>query len=475
MSLTNFCELILSGFCDPMTHNNLKSFFIWEFKKAKRDHFYDSRSFFEGCLTESNKLLNKIEEKYYDKKADLETIVRLRKGKNILEDCKEIEKEIEELGINNCSINVSDYITHYSGFLFGNDIIRIKKSIYSAYFELSVSECLELAVNESKEYLPNEILQELEYKLKNEVDEEDSKINFMQTDQNEVLDESYRYKMSITITKIASAEDVERHPGCEVGKKFSFIKPVETKDEVIERMKKYTAIPHFEDLKGDFKKKFGEGNERTIKDVLKKLQAEIEKADSISTEVTFANYPIARNTDKNMVLFYEYSRLKNGYYDDVKEYRSGYYDEKQKSEILPHQVEEFYTPIYSALAYAKYFLYKEWLEDRLNNDLHNYESLSRILKSAKTTVSPEVLKSIIEKGELPQKTHKVLWGGTGNQAHDFKDSFWNDAKVFNQCFYLKKNNVDRKLLPRDRDKNGMKSDIYSKLQELKKKSDTYKS
>lgn len=167
----------------------------------------------------------------------------------------------------------------------------------------------------------------------------------------EIQSLSEKYEQTIRVTKIATKEDIERFNQWQgntlkVGDKYSIIPEPNNKEELFERFEKLHAQRYFETLQDIFNQKYGEGNEKIIKDELSALKGFIERANKLSTAETFKN----KWVDPKEADLYEYSRLANNYY---------------KNPQLP-----FYPLSYfnnnAVLVYAKYFLYKQWLEDKLD-------------------------------------------------------------------------------------------------------------
>ncbi|RLJ33136.1 hypothetical protein CLU97_2612 [Chryseobacterium sp. 7] len=176
-------------------------------------------------------------------------------------------------------------------------------------------------------------------------------INKLKSIEFENLSESKKYEHSKRVFSKSTKEDIERIPfGKQIGMKedyeYSQIPEPKNREEAIERFKKYDAQKRFEYLKEIFSQKYGNNiNVKIIEDELKPIYKFIEEANKLSTLDAF------ENKDKSDYL--EYLRLANSYYENINlvyySYNT-YFNYGQKNNSL--------------LIYAKYFLYKSWLEEK---------------------------------------------------------------------------------------------------------------
>jgi len=195
-----------------------------------------------------------------------------------------------------------------------------------------------------------------------------------------------QYEQSIRVNYLATIEDAERL-GCKVGDPFSIIPEPTNIDEMLERLRKLHGQRVCESHQHFFSDIYGNGSIKIISDQLEKLNEFIEDAESLSTVETFIE-PIntisfnrlwmiisnrvkdRTNNDENLKLqndnylkqLIEYSRLKYGYYKNI-HFISSYVS--------------FFSNI-AAEVYGKYFLYKQWLEDKL-------VELKKVLPTQQTT------------------------------------------------------------------------------------------
>lgn len=416
MTDINFDEIIITGFDSIERRDNLMSYFVSKSKEAKR--YYDRQYFFDSCLVTMKKYETQVKEKYYDKKAELETNIRNRKENNNLEDVSKIENEIRELSISNSSIEIKDIIPYHSGPLTGKHIVRIKKNIYSAFYKECPNECMEMAIRESKECLPDEVLQEMPNTFTENAD------NLSETQQTE----SEKYKKSITISKIATAEDVEQYPGLEIGQKFELPLPLpKDRDELFEQFEKLYAQRYFEAEQVWFYDKYGRNACREIvEDALKQNKTFIQKAKSLSVGIAFDN--------KKQDDHYEFLRLKHGYYTN-------------ENRPFIGDVYYYYNPN-AIYVYATYFLYKEWLESELNK-LKNpfkidYLELKKDLENIEEIESTDEITFNRAMNEFEPNNKFIIWKD-GNNARRFTKLFFNnDRLIFNKYFRIM--NSKKKLI-----------------------------
>ncbi|MDC8104540.1 hypothetical protein MTQ00_08310 [Chryseobacterium sp. B21-037] len=176
-------------------------------------------------------------------------------------------------------------------------------------------------------------------------------INKLKSIEFENLSESQKYEHSKRVFKELTKEDTERIPfGKQIGIKsndeYSQLPEPKDRQEAIERLKKYDAQKRFEYLKEIFSQKYGNNiNIKIIEDELKPIYKFIEEANKLSTLDAFEN--------KDVSDYLEYLRLANRYYENANlPYYSyyTYFNYGQKNNSL--------------LTYAKYFLYKGWLEEK---------------------------------------------------------------------------------------------------------------
>ena len=239
-------------------------------------------------------------------------------------------------------------------FLISKAVDKVKLEDYVAEREI-----IEYAIDENSK--STGVLKQLLAISKQVPEMEAKQTNSFET-KNE-LSESEKYEQSIRVTKIATDEDIERFNQWQgntikVGDKYSIIPEPNNKEELFERFEKLHAQSYFERLQGIFIQKYGVGNQKIIKDELSALNSFIEKANELSTTETFKN----KWVDPKEADLYEYSRLANNYY---------------KNPQLP-----FYPLSYfnnnAIQVYAQYFLYKQWLEDKL-------VELKKVLPTQQTT------------------------------------------------------------------------------------------
>lgn len=227
-------------------------------------------------------------------------------------------------------------------FLISKGVDKVKLEEYVAEREI-----IEYAIDENKK--STGVLKRL-LAISKQVSEKEAK----QTDSFETkngLTESEKYEQSIRVTKIATEEDIERFSqwqgnALKVGDEYSIIPEPINKEELFERFEKLNAQCYFETLQGIYIQKYGEGNKKIIKDELSALNSFIEKSNELSTTETFKN----KWVDPKEADLYEYSRLANNYYKNPK---------------LPFSPISYFNNN-AVQVYARYFLYKNWLEDKLN-------------------------------------------------------------------------------------------------------------
>lgn len=488
MNDIDFQEIILSGYADPISKNNLKSYFVSEFKKAERDNFFDAKLFFSGCLIVMKIIENSLEEKTFEQKQLLEErrllynkLIELKNEDNL----DSFKKELKNLdflntldkcnvGINassifNCSISLDSLSNKYSGNLRGVEFIQLKRNIYSAFYEVSPEECMESVKKDQIEHMPEEIAQYFKNSFdeifqkhsntyKENLERSDEIINLFESD-SQISLEVRKYLARLSVRKIATKEDAELYDVRE-SEEFSIIPMAESKKEVFERMINLYAKEQFQSIETEFNSKYGEGTERIINDELDVIFKEIAEADTISTTITFDQNLCIPDLEYSRALKYEYSRLENGFYKN-KPYRKRSYSDEDKIEILPQQVNDFFTPTYTAKAYARYFLYKKWLESKRDkfqvpDTKYDYELLVDGLKQYFKTSVPN-LRSIVDYKKT-RNGAKVDWNGKASDAWWFGHLIWKDdftESYFNKCFKMK--NYERDLKRSDMPGNLMNS------------------
>lgn len=165
-----------------------------------------------------------------------------------------------------------------------------------------------------------------------------------------------QYEQSVRINYLASKEDAERL-GCKVGEPVSYIPEPINIDEMFERLQNIYGLRVAEAYQQIFKEKYGNGNIKTVSDELNEIKKFIDEAEKLPTTETFKkgynnNSSLTKYINNGLYLSHlvEYSRLKFEYY---------------RKEQFISSFNSFFSS-YSAEVYGKYFLYKQWLEEKLN-------------------------------------------------------------------------------------------------------------
>ena len=180
---------------------------------------------------------------------------------------------------------------------------------------------------------------------------------------------SEKYEKSIRKIEIVTAEKSESiiiggKKAFKEGEEFSFIPPAKNRNELIERFKNYFAQRKFEKLIDDFEKKFGTISEAFLRSELDEIQKFTKEAGKISLTKAFENNDLQNSLDTDMC---EYLRLNNDYYENPN---------KPISKLNSYFYNDYFNNN-AASIYGKYFLYKEWLENELNEiniKKNNFES-----------------------------------------------------------------------------------------------------
>lgn len=152
------------------------------------------------------------------------------------------------------------------------------------------------------------------------------------------------YKNSITITKVADKETAERLR-CNTGDKYTTTLIPQTKEEALERLEKYESMGAFIAMAEIFNEKYSL-NTKTLQDELDTLNQFIEEAEKIkmdeATNIRNQKHSHLKNFE------YEFLKLKYGHYE--------------KKEYLDYY--SFFNGITPTVK-AKYFLYKDYLENEI--------------------------------------------------------------------------------------------------------------
>ena len=154
------------------------------------------------------------------------------------------------------------------------------------------------------------------------------------------------YEKSITINCIADKETAKRLK-CNIGDKYTTKSIPQTKQEAFQRLTNYDVMKFFFVFVKDFNDKYSL-NIKTLKDELKTLNQFIEEAEKIKIDEAINIYNKNFNPSKNYEN--EYIKLKYGHYENKNFYN--YFS--------------FFDNL-APLVKAKYFLYKECLENEIKN------------------------------------------------------------------------------------------------------------
>lgn len=242
------------------------------------------------------------------------------------------------------------------------------------------------------------------------------------------------------VKNIATKEDVEKNPFLKIGEEYSQYKDFNDFDSGFDLFKQVNSFNYFISLLRSFKQTFGQYNKKAFENELDEINNFIVEAEKINLKNAFSN-----ENDRNY--YHEYLRLKHGYYK--KKYEE-YYSENN-----------FYpTVFFSGIAvpvYAKYFLYREWLqqnlieknesnsEDILIADENNFEineerRLIYLLQNLK--IDKKINQILINRIDEIKKcitvnanmaiivlTGSILEGVLFNVANENKEKFYNTNKA----------------------------------------------
>ncbi|TYT28262.1 hypothetical protein [Elizabethkingia anophelis] len=222
--------------------------------------------------------------------------------------------------------------------------------------------------------------------------------------------ESFKYEKSIRVNKRITKDEAQRL-GLKEGSIISIIPDPENKSQLIERFEKLYAQSWLEELQFYFIEKKCRGiiNNRIFVEELKTLNDFIEKTKEISlTEAIEKNF----QSD-----YHEYLRLEANYYKEANlEFKSNYYDF------------DYYNSN-SAIIYARYFLYRDWLKkefEKHNNKKH--EDLNKLV-------------NIVFGGD--ENLYKLLIYFSENFTSTRKD--FNDLTKYNQIYRYFNNLLDHNI------------------------------
>ncbi|MCE3076735.1 hypothetical protein [Chryseobacterium gwangjuense] len=222
------------------------------------------------------------------------------------------------------------------------------------------------------------------------------------------MKESDKYEQSIRVERIATKEDELRNPILIEGTKFSEIPIPKDKQNLIERFEKLYAQRWFEVMQKHFleKKCKGLSNEIFYEQEIEELETFISKTRTLN---------IFDAIDKNIQSsYYEFLRLENNYYNSNLKYQNDF----EVFDYFNHD---------SDYVYAKYFLYKKWLESSLS-ELQGINTPAHYIN---------------ENTELQQMIN-VVFSGDGDMVNllkYFSDNFTSTYKKFtnltkyNQIYY----------------------------------------
>lgn len=176
---------------------------------------------------------------------------------------------------------------------------------------------------------------------------------FINSIENEIIkieSEVEKNYQSFRIQKIATKEDFKRNPYLTIGKEYSQYKDFNSYKEGFNFFKNVSSLMYLTSLLKNFKEVFGGLNKKALNNEFNEIGIFIKEAEKIKLRNAFIN-----ENDNNH--HHEYLRLKYGYYQNKYD---KYYSENN-----------FYpTVFFSGIAvpvYAKYFLYKNWLQDKLGS------------------------------------------------------------------------------------------------------------
>ncbi len=182
---------------------------------------------------------------------------------------------------------------------------------------------------------------------------------------SEHQEEFEKYENSITIYEITDKETAKRLGG-NIGDEYTTKRIPQTKEEALERLRKYDAMRIFFALVENFNDKYSL-NIKTLRDELDTINEFIENAEKIKMDEATNVFNKKFNPSKNYEN--EYIKLKYGHYEN-----------KNYSNYLT-----FFESTTSFIQ-AKYFLYKDLLENEIKN-IENESKAEQEINNSETSIS----------------------------------------------------------------------------------------
>ena len=157
-------------------------------------------------------------------------------------------------------------------------------------------------------------------------------------------------EQSFRIIKTATEADTKNNPYLKLGEEYSQLREFNSYEEGLGYIQKVDSLRLFGSELKKFHKTYGEGVPKIYQQELDKINDFITQSESIDISKTFKDLTYGNE-------LFEYIRIHNNFY--LKKYNDYY---KGKNNFYPTIFfEGRYAPVY-----AKYVLYKKWLEEKLN-------------------------------------------------------------------------------------------------------------
>lgn len=163
--------------------------------------------------------------------------------------------------------------------------------------------------------------------------------------EHQAIENEQKYR----ITEIATKEDEQTNSYLKKGEKYTRLRDFNTFEEGLNYIQEVDSISFFRNELWRFHKTYGDGTKAIFRQEIEKINDFIKETDNIDIQNAFKKW--FHNDD-----LLEYVRITNNYY--LNKYNKYY---KNSNHFYPSTFfEGRYAPVY-----ARYFLYKKWLENKL--------------------------------------------------------------------------------------------------------------
>ena len=125
--------IVFDGYVNPSSWNNLKDYFIRQYKNAQKNENYSINEFFDECIEEVVVIEDVFTKKVIDEKKELLQVLEYQIKVNDNDGIKRVKGRLKEVKREEFTVNLNSYFDNkYKGTLYYEDLQYLKKTIEEA-------------------------------------------------------------------------------------------------------------------------------------------------------------------------------------------------------------------------------------------------------------------------------------------------------------------------------------------------------